>query len=1239
MTAKKIIIVLSTHRSGTITLARALSTMGVELGDALHPIGMDNTASFWEDRDVIAVNNKLLSRLDSAYGRGRVLDIDLNGDAVIDEIYQEAKALITDKAPDIPMWGMKDPQMLQLLPFWQKLLKELEFDISYVIVLHSPLNGLEPMLQAVADTTSENRLFVGYDNLLNNPRQELLRISSTLDLPTPTEDEISKYINEFLDSGVRHAQHLESERLNGQIEPKILADANLESITLKTQIEALMTETEAAHLATISNSNLPSKTIMKNNEQVVQEQSVTVKLSDENTRLKSELANLSSQHKKLEINLEEWKSSEARFASYLGKLEDSLAEYEVAAEADLQKYRSLEEQTQREIGLKQEHIQTLSNSWERFFNSRLWRLISLPDIKKRLPSIILPNGEAFDENYYLETYPDVKATGIPAVVHYLSHGIQEGRLGSPKSIPHAPRTLADEKPVLAGGLLYEPTEPFNADFYRAMYPVLASLADPERHFLDHGQAEGLLGRVPSITLSRPIESLPADKPTILLISHEASRTGAPILSLNIVQQLTSQFNVVTLLLGGGPLVESFIDAGAIVAGPVDLYHKETFADWVIGKFLDAHSFQFAIANSLGSYIALKPLADRYIPTISLIHEFAVYIRPRTAIQNAMLWASQTVFSADITLDSAIQVLPELSSCQLPVLAQGKSIIPGETHDPAHIEAEKAMLQKIMRPDGPEDDTIVILGAGWVQIRKGVDLFIECATRVINSPIGHKCRFVWIGNNYNPEQDTQYSLYLQDQIQRAGISERFKIISETAAIEHVYALSDMMLLTARLDPLPNVAIDAMVRGLPVLCFDKTTGIADILKRNGLQEECVAPYLDTHNMADKIIRLASSQEARDKVGEQARDLAVREFNMPRYVEQLLALTEGNAALSRQEQVDAATIEQAGVVDLDYYPPASVQLSGATEAIRRYVRSWTRGVLRRKLFPGFDPSVYQDMNASAIGAQDPLAHFLSAGRPEGSWNLQNLSWKGHSTLSADSKSLIFISLRSADFIGQIVKLLVKRSAQIDVVILVPDELAALTINQCLQKEKYSVLSTLVSEDQPLLAILKHLASVPYLDYTAIAHINLSTDPIDIDFSDRETYQQYLIENMIGGKYDALGVIAGRLSGDSSDMDLGLVFPEDPNIHDATADAEIISSLCQSLGFEAPASHHLPYPVNGSFWGAPTILNTLLANADGWKSTLKNLKLTPAEQERILARLLVQACRNNGKHIATTVVPGNTY
>ena len=113
------------------------------------------------------------------------------------------------------------------------------------------------------------------------------------------------------------------------------------------------------------------------------------------------------------------------------------------------------------------------------------------------------------------------------------------------------------------------------------------------------------------------------------------------------------------------------------------------------------------------------------------------------------------------------------------------------------------------------------------MRKGLDLFVECANRVINTDGGGKFRFVWIGNGYEPETDTIISVYLADQIKRAGIEAQVKIVRATSEIEHAYANADLLLLPSRLDPLPNVAIDALIAGIPVVCFDRTTGIADFL----------------------------------------------------------------------------------------------------------------------------------------------------------------------------------------------------------------------------------------------------------------------------------------------------------------------------------------------------------------------------------------------------------------------------
>ena len=48
-----------------------------------------------------------------------------------------------------------------------------------------------------------------------------------------------------------------------------------------------------------------------------------------------------------------------------------------------------------------------------------------------------------------------------------------------------------------------------------------------------------------------------DRQTIVVVSHEASATGAPILALNICKELSKMSNIVLILLKEGELVESF----------------------------------------------------------------------------------------------------------------------------------------------------------------------------------------------------------------------------------------------------------------------------------------------------------------------------------------------------------------------------------------------------------------------------------------------------------------------------------------------------------------------------------------------------------------------------------------------------------------------------------------------------------------------------------------------------------
>ena len=82
----------------------------------------------------------------------------------------------------------------------------------------------------------------------------------------------------------------------------------------------------------------------------------------------------------------------------------------------------------------------------------------------------------FDTSFYLETYPDVAASGVNPLVHFLAHGASEGR---------------------------DPSPLFDTSFYIERYPdVVTSGMNPLVHYLQRGAAEGrLTKRPPSETAS------------------------------------------------------------------------------------------------------------------------------------------------------------------------------------------------------------------------------------------------------------------------------------------------------------------------------------------------------------------------------------------------------------------------------------------------------------------------------------------------------------------------------------------------------------------------------------------------------------------------------------------------------------------------------------------------------------------------------------------------------------------
>jgi UDP-glucose:(heptosyl)LPS alpha-1,3-glucosyltransferase len=103
-----------------------------------------------------------------------------------------------------------------------------------------------------------------------------------------------------------------------------------------------------------------------------------------------------------------------------------------------------------------------------------------------------------------------------------------------------------------------------------------------------------------------------------------------------------------------------------------------------------------------------------------------------------------------------------------------------------------------------------------------------------------------------------------QAQRAGLAQRVRFLGPQAEVDPFYGAADALLLPTLYDPFPNVALEAMASGLPLVTSTKC-GAAELIEngRNGF----VVDALDTAGLAQALHALADRRRA-EAMGQAAR-----------------------------------------------------------------------------------------------------------------------------------------------------------------------------------------------------------------------------------------------------------------------------------------------------------------------------------------------------------------------------------
>lgn len=298
---------------------------------------------------------------------------------------------------------------------------------------------------------------------------------------------------------------------------------------------------------------------------------------------------------------------------------------------------------------------------------------------------------------------------------------------------------------------------------------------------------------------------------LLVVAHEATRTGSPKVLLDLLRYAVPRIEVPVgvELLAGGPLAEQLRETattrdhiarpdavlvnGALAAGELERF------DEGIAAAVYVHEQGEALAVLSGSARrCVVERADRIL---------CVSERARSDLVG---------LGAD---DDRIVVLPPVVSLDgLPTADE--------------VEAARRMV-------GGRDDEPLVIGCGEAGWRKGTDLFLQVSSRL------HRrlpARFAWVGRRRRA-----FGRVLDHDTNALGLADRMTWWDEVPNPAPFLAAADLLVMTSREDPQPLVPLEAALVGTPTVAFARD-GLADFADEGVVE---VAPYPDVVALAEVAV----------------------------------------------------------------------------------------------------------------------------------------------------------------------------------------------------------------------------------------------------------------------------------------------------------------------------------------------------------------------------------------------------
>jgi hypothetical protein len=522
---RQAVIVLGMHRSGTSALAGALGLMGARLPVRLMPAGRGNFKGHFEPSHIVTIHDRVLAAAGTAWSGWDRIPIEWQQSPTCRPFVEELASAVLEDYGATGVFVVKDPRICRLIPLWLRVLDRIDVEASFAIVFRNPLEVAKSLLSrdglllshgclawlrcvvdAERDTRGYHRVFLHYQDLIDDAQRSIGRVVTSLPLAWPRSvGDAAGEIQEFIDPSLR-IQIADAKSIDETLHfAPWLRQASASYQALATNPDDPAAREEIDHLgATFDVADLAFTPLVK---QEATKHAADVAWTQEANE--SSRAALQAKIEAVECDLSErdarieWlaRMVEERNAQIVA-LHCSLSEARadtaardqalVARNAEISSLKNVVGRQEANLRRLQAMILTLrqSTSWRvtaplRYVRRlsqvlqgddakpllavamRIVRYRSFAPLRHWRAARIIARSDRFDRAWYLAEYPDVAATGIDPINHYVMNGAREGRNPGPW---------------------------FNTRSYLAQNPdVTAAGINPLVHFIVHGADEGRSG--------------------------------------------------------------------------------------------------------------------------------------------------------------------------------------------------------------------------------------------------------------------------------------------------------------------------------------------------------------------------------------------------------------------------------------------------------------------------------------------------------------------------------------------------------------------------------------------------------------------------------------------------------------------------------------------------------------------------------------------------------------------------